>query len=237
MRYSGCSAISSRRRDLALSRLEKGRRRQGLVPDFMLELPCAKVGKKLVLAELKTLSCGPTRYPLHARPDLRAVDRRARELPAEYRRKARETDRVYGRVPEGIKGPVENKLDEFGDLLCLVVGAFGEVSEDLHYLINTLAEAAVRKSELRRGQMSREGELSTLTGEYRRMISLASVKAQAECLLTRLNQVGEGQGAADRRQRQVVWGEERLRRQLLAQKIALVQGRRGLARKGHFMRD
>ena len=39
--------------------MERGRKRQGLVPDFLLELPC--LGKKLVLAVLKTLSCCPTR--------------------------------------------------------------------------------------------------------------------------------------------------------------------------------
>ena len=165
------------------------------------------------------------------------MERRARELQAEYRRKARETDRVYGGVPEGVTGPVERKLNEFGDLLCLVVGAFGEVSDDLHHLINSLAEAKVQKAELSRGQISREGELSIITGEYRRLISLACVKAQAECLISRLNQAGgEGAGAADKRRRQAVWGEEKLRRQLEAQQIAWVQGKRGLVRKGHFLR-
>ena len=79
--------------------------------------------------------------------------------------------------------------------------------------------------------------MATVVGEYRRLFSLASVRAQAECLLARLNQAGEGQGAADRRRKQVVWGEENLRRQLQAQKIAWVQGKRGLARKGRFFRE
>ena len=140
-------------------------------------------------------------------------------------------------MPEGVKRPVERKLEEFGDLLCLVVGAFGEVSDDLHYLTNILAESSVQKSELMRGQVSREGELSIITGEYRRLVSLACVKALAECLLSRLNQAGEGDGAANRRRRQAVWGEEKLRRQLEAQQVAWVQGRRGLARKGHFLRE
>ena len=144
---------------------------------------------------------------------------------------------MYGGVPEGVKGPVESKLEEYGDLLCLVVGAFGEVSEDLHYLINTMAEARVQKSQLQAGQVSGESELGTVVGEYRRLVSVASVKAQSECLLSRLNQKGEGQEAADRRRKQVVWGEEKLRRQLLAQKIAWVQGKRGLARKGQFLRN
>ena len=143
---------------------------------------------------------------------------------------------VYVRVQEGVKGPVESKLEEFGDLLCLVVGAFGEVSEDMHYLINTLAETKVRKTELQRGQVTKEGELATLTGEYRRLVSVACMKAQAECLLSRLSQTGEGMVAANRRRRQVVWGEEKVRRQIQAQKVAWAQGRRSLAHKGHFLR-
>ena len=158
-------------------------------------------------------------------------------MPAEYRRKARVADRLYGRVPEGVKGPVESKLEEFGDLLCLVVGAFGEVSNDLHHLINTLAEMSVQKLELKRGQLSKQGELSVLTGEYRRLVSLAAIKAQAEGFLARLNQAGEGLGAAERRRSQAVWGEQKLRRQLQAQRIAWVQGGRRLARIGHFKRD
>ena len=75
-----------------------------------------------------------------------AVDRRARELPDEYRRKVKETDRVNGRVPEGVKGPVENKLEDFGDLLCLVVVAFGEASEYLHHLIGIASCGSSTKS-------------------------------------------------------------------------------------------
>ena len=137
----------------------------------------------------------------------------------------------------GTQGPVERKLEEFGDLMGLVVGAFGEVSEDFHHLINTMAESRVQKKERQRGLARGEEELSSITGEYRRLVSLACVKAQAECLLARLNQTGKGKVAADRRRGQAVWGEEKLRRQMLAQKVAWVQGRRGLARKGHFMRD
>ena len=42
-----------------LSRLEQGRKRQGLVPDFCLRVPGANGGgtHELVLAELKVISC------------------------------------------------------------------------------------------------------------------------------------------------------------------------------------
>ena len=50
-----------------LSRLEAGRKRQGLVPDFRVQEPSVtgeggNQEEKLVLAELKVISSCPTRY-------------------------------------------------------------------------------------------------------------------------------------------------------------------------------
>ena len=77
-----------------LSRIERGRKRQGLVPDFQLGLASDRGEDKLVLAELKVLSCCPTRYSPSSQ--VRAVDRRARALTGEYLAKAREVDRQKG---------------------------------------------------------------------------------------------------------------------------------------------
>ena len=70
----------------ALTRMEKGRKRQALVPDFRLELPCPTGGTKTQLTELKIISCCKSWYT----PGLqvRGTDKRAQQLPAEYRRKA-----------------------------------------------------------------------------------------------------------------------------------------------------
>ena len=86
-----------------LSRLERGRKRQGLVPDFQLGLVNERGDEKLVLAELKVLSCCPTRYSPASQ--IRAVDRRARALTGEYLAKAKGVDRQYGGVQEGVVGP------------------------------------------------------------------------------------------------------------------------------------
>ena len=77
-----------------LSRLEKGRARQCMVPDFMIEFPNQTGGKTSTLAELKVINCCPTRYSLGDRA--KAVDKRANLLQNEYKRKAREADRIYG---------------------------------------------------------------------------------------------------------------------------------------------
>ena len=83
--------------------LARGRKRQGLVPDFRLKFHreresragarASPGGSESVLAELKVLSCCKTRYP-QGNP-AKAVDRRAGELPAEYLKKARDVNQQF----------------------------------------------------------------------------------------------------------------------------------------------
>ena len=132
--------------------MERGRKRQGLVPDFQMQLPCeGRQGNQLVLAELKVISSCPTRY----RPDdtVRAVDRRSRELPGEYLKKAKDVDRIYGGVGDGQVGPVQRKLESFGPVRGLVFGAFGEASEEVATLVQTLAESRVKAVGLQGGRV------------------------------------------------------------------------------------
>ena len=62
-----------------------------------------------------------------------------------------------GEVDGGV-GQVENKLQQYGDILGLVVGAFGEGSKDLHSFIDTLAEAKVSSMGLLTGRAGTEAE-------------------------------------------------------------------------------
>ena len=70
---------------------------------------------------------------------MKAVDKRASELNGEYISKARNTDRQYCGTALDATGPVETKLASMGEVKGVVVGAFGEGSEDLHSLIHHLA--------------------------------------------------------------------------------------------------
>ena len=56
----------------------------------------------------------------------KAVDKRSRLLAGEYRRKAWNLDRDFVGTVEGEVGPVERHLGEYGELLGLVVGSWGE---------------------------------------------------------------------------------------------------------------
>ena len=68
------------------------------------------------------------------------LELRADALPTEYLRKAREADRTYCGTLEGDQGPVEARLRSFPPLVKLVVGPNAECSEDLHDLLNSMAE-------------------------------------------------------------------------------------------------
>ena len=162
-----------------LSRMERGRKRQGLVPDFLLELDGERGQKRDELAELKVICCCPSRYtliPPHPLPDreyVKAVDKRARVLTEEYIKKARNVDRVYGGAAEGTVGRVERKLVDMGEVRGLVFGAFGEASEGVHDLVHHLANSRLKAEGLQQGRETAKGELGVLVGQVRRLLSVA----------------------------------------------------------------
>ena len=97
------------------------------------------------LAELKIIGAGPSRYPrgLASSRD-KAVNRRARLSPAEYRHKLSQIDQIYNGTRRGDIGPCVAKFLTFGNMLELVEGAFGEASaDDLDRVVTALAESRV----------------------------------------------------------------------------------------------
>ena len=83
-------------------------------------------------------------YTKRQHPPSRAVDMRAGEVNNKYIRKARNTDLQYCGTEPGTTGPVETKLGSSGEVKGVVVGVFGEGSEDLQSLIHHLAISRVR---------------------------------------------------------------------------------------------
>ena len=225
-----------------LSRLEQGRKRQGLVPDFRLRVPAVggggPQGEEMVLAELKVISCCPTRYKRNPCPILKAVDRRAATLPNEYRQHAEKVDREYGDVPQGVVGPVQAKLLSFPPLRRWVFGAWGEASEDVHLLVKDLAVSRAKHQQQLEGRWrwnrrSEEAEVAMLTGQVRRLLSLEAVRSQARCLLDRVRGLGDGAAAAARRRQWAEKEEERLGRERHAHLLSLGRGFHAL-RRGQF---
>ena len=219
----------------ALSRIETGRKRQALVLDFRIEMPglLANGATEYKLAELKILSCCDTWYKPSSRSNVRAVDKRAQGLPQDYRRKARKVDETICEPAHNTKGPVESRLDEFGEVLGLCFGAWSEASEDVHRLVTALAEARLKFQGMQRGRPGTKQELGIITGQIRRRLSLAVTKAQTSCLLARIHQVGPGNARLAKKREWARLEDERMRQERRAQWMQTFEGVKTL-RKGHI---
>ena len=220
----------------ALSRYDRGRKRQGLVPDFRLKTDNNTGAARHQLAELKLISCCDAWYAPSAGGNVRAVDKRANGLPTLYRRKAREADKETREASGVVRGPVEQKLEEYGELLGLVFGAFGEGSEGVHSLISTLAASRLNSQERTRGRPGNRHELGLITAQIRRRLSQVVMKAQVECLLCRLHLIGPGSKAMTQRREWAQRGDERMRRERSAQWLRKTEGVFSL-RKGTIKKD
>ena len=222
-----------------LARIERGRRRQALVPDFKLR---GERGEGDILCELKVQSACVSRYPRNPRPrdGTRGVERRAEGLTQAYSRKAREVDWRHCGTPRpplarpGVPqpprqiGPVESRLNGFGRVTGWVFGPWGECSQDVHTMVQHLAEAKVKLADTQPGHrplfQSKEAQLASQVGFIRRKLSFTAVQQQARLLLDRLQLLGDGAREAGRRREFAEMGmrwEERERR---AQAVSVRQG-------------
>ena len=214
----------------ALSRMESGRKRQGLVPDFRVEVPDETGRTKYQLAELKVVSCCDTWYRPGSSSNTRATDRRAQGLQSDYLRKAKNIDKNILGVNENEKGPVERRLNEFGEIIGLCFGAWGEGSEDVHKLVNIIAESRLKHQGLKFGKPGSKYELGMLVGQVRRRLSVATLKAQVNCLLSRLHQVGPGNSQLAKKREWAVAEDERMRLERKAQWMRKYEGIQTLTR-------
>ena len=176
-----------------LARFESNRQRQSIIPDLRIKLPVGRITKS-VLGEVKVISNSLTRY----RPTWqeRGVDRRADQLHNEYVLKARRVDTTYCGTEQGQVGPVQNKLLSYERVRGLVFGAFGEASQPVHQLVDSIATSRVSVAVPQRGRMGVErsvaGERAIVVGQVRRKLSIASVRAQCISLHGRLELIGTG---------------------------------------------
>lgn len=226
-----------------LSRIESGRKRQGLVPDLQIQEPpvLGRGFSKRVLAELKTIRCCPSRYPNSGRRrgDVRAVDRRASTLAAEYAKHAAQVDTEFGNTTEGEIGPVAERLRNY-DLRGFVYGAFGEASADVHDFVRYVAEERCqRQKEMdNRGRAARftdKAVIALLTGQVRRLLSVEGVRSQARLVLDRVG--GAGQGATEAHRRRCFADREERRLGMERRAVLACTGAGGsIVRKGRFFR-
>ena len=109
------------------------------------------------------------------------MERRAKQLPKCYRDKARNIDRLYCGAVEGHTGPVEQRLEQFGEIQCFVIGQFGEASADLHeYLSKCASSKSQRMANVLRRPPS-DFEASQILQYLCRSLSVCAIQSQASC--------------------------------------------------------
>ena len=225
-----------------LSRIERGRTRQSIVPDFKISIPEGGGRVTPTLYEMKVISSCKTRYGRNPKPEARAVDIRSELLHGEYTKKARNTDQKFGGTIAGETGGVERKLLTFPRVKGLVIGAFGELNEDFRELLQIMAQSKLSQLEHQPGgrvggrKHSEKQRLATITSQIRQQLSRVSVQSQARLLLDRLEGLGGGAGLAARRRAQVRFTEWRMERERQAQLVAARQGWRAY-RFGAFRQE
>ena len=220
-----------------LSRIEKGRTRQTMVPDFKIAIPVPGGRYEQRLFELKVVSSCSTRYPRNPKPEGRAVDNRSKLLQGEYELKARRADQKYGDTQVGEVGRMEQKLLNFGRVHGLVAGAWGEISEDFKMLMQVIADKKQEELEAQTGIDNRRTmtvQLATFISQNRQQLSRVCVQAQSRLLLDRLEGLGGATGEAARRRKRTVWLERKWEKERQAGIIAARQGFR-IRRTGDFM--
>ena len=208
--------------------LHHGRQRVGLTPDLLLRLPTPD-GVTDRLGEIKAMSAGVSRYP--AGKTEKQADRRARELPGTYRRPLEKLDREVRGTPPGETGALVARLQGFGELLCLVAGAWGDSSKDLHALIQTCAESKVDHLCRSTGRPELESQLSVVVSQYRRLLSTTIVRAQAQCLISRIGVIAPQARDAAKRREAAGRMERQMREERRANWMASLAGP-GSARRG-----
>ena len=92
--------------------LQRGRGRQGLLPDFRLEIPSPAGEPEYRLAELKMIGAVPKWYPrrVNLARSKSGVERRVVPLPGEYSLKLAKLDRQYHGTVVGQVGPLVRRL-------------------------------------------------------------------------------------------------------------------------------
>ena len=219
----------------ALARIDQNRKRQGIIPDFML--PSKEGGNDSTLADVKFITGTVTRYPRNPGPleePKKAVNRRAALVHTEYYKKAIKLDVKFNGIQRAKRGqvqqagPVQHRLARYGEVEGWCFGVFGEASDQVHNLLHEVVEERLKIADQKPGRRkvrSTEAKRAKLQGSLRQQLSLLTVRANARNIVSRVeNFVGQGCTEAANRRKFVDSEERRQVRQRRAQALTTAQG-------------
>ena len=114
------------------------------------------------------------------------------------------------------------RLQDHGPVRALVVGAFGEFSEDLHTLITDLVQAKIPGT-----PEDTRAARSVAIPWVRRQIAVAAMKRQADALINGLAFCGPGGAEAYARRDTAQWKDKAARAQMEAADYATMHRKHG----------
>jgi hypothetical protein len=185
---------------------------RGCIPDLILDLPIDQrgTGTRETLLEVKVITFCPTRYTTWGLSNFpgAAVNKRAEGLPEEYDKLLSKADITHcgtppppprttaaggsrpGEIGSGPVGPMRQLYRSFGRLRGLVFGWFGEVSDDVRALENTLAHVAAVREAMLTGAKSETKTAGRMKWHIRRQIGAETARLRARHLLDRKMYIG-----------------------------------------------
>jgi hypothetical protein len=226
-----------------LARMERGRKRQGIIPDY--KLSGGGTGSNATLADLKLITGTVGRYPRNPGPceePKKNVERRAALVTTEYSKKAVNLDVKYCGVPRAARGRVQHAaLARYSAVKGWCFGIHGEASNTVHTLLHKIVEArllVVDQQPGRRGKVRKpEAEKAHLVGSVRWQVSFMAVRANAWNLISRMDgHVGPGAAEAAKRRQFALATDRQQGRERRAQQLATRQGR-SILKRGCFRKN
>ena len=103
-----------------------------------------------------------------------------------YQRAARELDSRFHHP----RTPVYDRLLSFGQVRCLVFGAYGEGSPDVHHFLRAAAQQRAARSWRRHGSRTQSEAYGVWLQVYRRDMGVAAVREHARLRLRRIPLIG-----------------------------------------------
>lgn len=158
--------------------------KQGIIPDIITPANSLKAGQLEAIYDVKTLSDSASSY--HTAHPENAVEVRATAVRTTYARNARNLDKMLGHTGTE-PGLIAQRLfnTHTGNVIGLVVGSFGRVSESIHTLIKQIAER-LAKEQCRNWLIDHDVALGLITRQLNQELGTLIHKGWARLMLDRL---------------------------------------------------
>ena len=153
---------------------------QHILPDLLvLEEP----GAKSWIADVKCVY-SRSKYEPGRRDRLHrhAVNKRAKDVFADYKKKAKEADRTHNHTADGVSGPIAKELESYPPVRGLAFGTFAEASDSVEHLVTAAADAEAQSEWHTIPGASMTTAFSVFVARNRRRLGIVAARTYARLL-------------------------------------------------------